>query len=225
MTLSVTPIPADAEGRYDVRLGIPPGCIHFPGKRLTVTCRALGIECAAAIVGDAKRKKFGPIMDGVIIRAEDRERLEEGIRKRDAARPTDEQKAARKAKKQKSDTQTFVEDICRQFPAMPEEDVIACAVHATEIGSGRVGRSSLAKNTTKKAVVAFARHKYTPYDSLLVANVPRDDARAQVLPLVIAKVNEWSPDQKIEVKPGRTSKRKSRRNTLQTYKHSPPLQA
>lgn len=207
---ALSPIPKNADGQYDVRLGIPPGCIHFLGKRLTVTCRSLGIECAAAIVGEAKRKKFGPLLDGVIIRAEDREKLEEGIRKRDAARPSDEQKAARKAKKQESDTTAFTADIRLQFPAMPDEDVKACAIHATEIGSGRVGRSSMAKNTTKKAVVAFVRHKYTPYDSLLESGVSRDDARAQILPLVQAKVNEWSPHQRVQIKDGLLSKRNKR---------------
>lgn len=177
-----------------------------------MTCRALGIECAAAIVGDAKRAKFGPLLDGVIIRAEDRDALEAGIRKRDAARPSDEQKAARKAKKQTADTSAFTADIRLQFPAMPEEEVAACAIHATEIGSGRVGRSSLAKNITKKAVVAFVRHKFTPYDSLLAGGISRDDARAQVLPLVIAKVNEWSPGQRVDVKPGRASRRNQRRS-------------
>ncbi|MDB6153427.1 MAG: hypothetical protein JWL90_1880 [Chthoniobacteraceae bacterium] len=207
MSLSSFPIPANADGQYDVRLGIPPGCVHFLGKRLTVTCRALGIECAAAIIGDAKRKKFGPLLDGVIIRAADQEKLEEGVRKRDASRPSEEQKAAIKSKKQESDTSAFTADIRRQFPAMPETDVQACAAHATEIGSGRVGRSSLAKNTTGKAVVAFVRHKYTPYDALLASGVSRDDARAQILSSVTEKVNEWSPQQQIEVKPSRPSKR------------------
>ncbi|MES2570318.1 MAG: DUF2293 domain-containing protein [Verrucomicrobiota bacterium] len=210
MSSPVTSIPANADGQYDVRLGIPPGCIHFPGKRLTLTCRSLGIECAAAIIGDG-RKKFGPIMDGVVIRAEDRERLEAGIQKRDAARPSDAQKEARKAKKQEADTTAFMADIRLQFSTMPEEDVAACAVHATEIGSGRVGRSTLAGNTTKKAVVAFVRHKYTPYDALLAGGVSRDDARAQVLSLVQAKVSEWSPHQRVEVKPGRLSRRNKSR--------------
>ncbi len=213
LSSAVTPIPKNADGQYDVRLGIPPGCIHFPGKRLTVTCRALGIECAAAIVGDPVRKKFGPIMDGVIIRAEDREKLEEGIRKRDASRPSDEQKAVRKAKKQDADTSALTAEIREQFPAMPEEDVIACGVHASEIGSGRVGRSSMAKNIPKKAVVAYVRHKYTPYDSLLEKGVARDEARAQVLALVTAKVNEWSPYQKVAVKDGVLTRRNKRKKS------------
>jgi hypothetical protein len=208
-----SPIPKNADGQYDVRLGLPQGCIHFLGKRLTVTCRSLGIECVAAIVGDAKRKKFGPLMDGVVIRTEDREKLEEGIRKRDAARPSDEQKAARKDKKQEADTSAFRADILLQFPAMPPEDVEACAIHATEIGSGRVGRSSMAKNTTKKAVVAYVRHKYTPYDSLLENGTPRDEARAQILALVTRKVNEWSPHQRVEIKDGVLSKRNKRKSS------------
>jgi hypothetical protein len=186
--------------------------MHFPGKRLTVTCRSLGIECAAAIIGEGS-KKFGPKLEGVVIRTGDREKLEAGILRRDASRPSDEQKEVRKARKQQSDTEACIEEMRLQFPAMPEADVATCAAHATEIGSGRVGRSSLAGNTTRKAVVAFIRHKYTPYDSLLEAGCERDDARAQVLALVQLKVNEWTPNQAFSVKPGRPTKRKRRQSS------------
>jgi hypothetical protein len=204
------PLPVDAEGQYEVRLGLPSGWIHFRGKRLTVTCRSLGIECAAAIVGDPIRKKFGPLMDGVVIRESDRPALEAGILKRDASRATDEQKAARKAKKQAADTSALAAAIRAEFPAMPGSEVEACAVHASEIGSGRVGRSSTAGNIARKAVVAYVRHQFTPYDELLASGTSRDDARTKVLPLVTAKVNEWSPDAPIEVRPGRPSRRKKR---------------
>ena len=205
------PLATDPHGRYDVRLGLPRGWIHFPGKRLTVTCRALGIKHAAAIIGDPIRKKFGPLMDGVVIRESDRATLEAGILKRDASRASDDQKAARKAKKQEADTSALAGAIRAQFPAMPDSEVEACAIHASAIGSGRVGRSSTAGNIARKAVVAYVRHQFTPYDALLATGASRDDARAQVLPLVAAKVNEWSPDASIEVRPGRPSRRGKRR--------------
>lgn len=205
------PLAINSDGQYDVRLGVPVGWIHFRGKRLTVTCRALGIECAAAIVGDPIRKKFGPLMDGVVIREADRAALEAGILKRDASRASDEQKTARKAKTQAADTSALVAAIRAEFSAMPEADVEACAIHASEIGSGRVGRSSTAGNVARKAVVAYVRHKFTPYDELLASGTSRDDARMQVLPLVTAKVNEWSPKVQIEVRPGRPTRRGRRR--------------
>jgi len=204
------PIPADTDGRYDVRKGIPSGLTHFPGLRLTVTCRALGIECAAAIIGDAKRAKFGPKMDGVVIRIEDQARLEEGIQKRDAARPSDAQKAVRKENQQASDTAAFLAEIREQFPLMPEDEAVTCAAKATEIGSGRVGRSSSVTDAARRAVIAHVRHCHTPYDRLLEDKVPRDDARAQILQQVQSKINQWSPHTRVVVKPGRPSRRNKR---------------
>ena len=197
----------NADRQYDARLGIPPGFVHFPGKRLTLTCRTLGIECAAVIVGEGS-KKFGPKLEGVLIRCSDQKALQEGVVKRDASRPSPEQKAIRKATQQTNETEAFAAEIRTGFPAMPEEDVLACAHHATEIGSGRVGRSSQAKNSPLRAVIAHIRHQYTPYDKLLEDGLPRDEARANILEMVRARANLWSPGRVVCIKDGAARKRR-----------------
>lgn len=74
--------------------------------------------------------------------------------------------AAAKAKRQERDILRLETEIKRQFPACPCARQIAA--RAAEIGSNRVGRSgelSLSEKA-KMAVVAYARHKETLYDSL-----------------------------------------------------------
>ena len=72
---------------------------------------------------------------------------------------------------------------------MPEGDMAACAEHATKVGSGRVGRSTVADDPVYLAVRAYARHSHTDYDEILdecrlmdglVSDDDRDDARKLV---------------------------------------------
>ena len=74
---------------------------------------------------------------------------------------------AKKKEQQKEDTNTFADGLRCYFPSMPEEDVSECAVMATEIGSRRVGRSNHADEPERLAALAYARHNYTDYESLL----------------------------------------------------------
>lgn len=194
-------LPVNAYGNIDMRRGIPPGCVHVKGKRLTVTCRALGIECASALVGWDSGRFGGPILNGVVIRAEDEAKLREAIQKRNTRRLTPAQKEERRRKQQQNDIVEFAASIRAAFPSMPEEDVLGCAERATEIGSGRVGRSSTAEDPVRAAVVAYARHNFTDYDARLGAERESGfygdsadawiEARRAVAAEINAKLEEW----------------------------------
>jgi len=192
--MNTLPIPVNADGQYDVRAGVPAGLVHIEGKRLTITCRRIGIAHAAAIVGEGS-KRFGPKLDGVVIYAEDVDRLQSAIAERDEARPSEERKQATRAAKQAKETlamETLIRDI---FPGMPLEEARQCAAHASEIGSGRVGRSSRAGGEIKraqKAVVAHVRHQHTDYDQLLAEGTEREAGRTKVFDAVRYKVEAWS---------------------------------
>jgi hypothetical protein len=62
-------------------------------------------------------------------------------------------------------------------------------------GSGRVGRSAagraLDEQAVRLAVVASVRHEDTGYDELLMAGVPRGEARAQVRPDIDRILATW----------------------------------
>lgn len=89
----------------------------------------------------------------------------------------------------------FVQEIKRLFPRCPAERAEAIARHTGLRGSGRVGRSaagrSLDEDAITLAVVASVRHEDTDYDSLLMAGLPREDARDQIRPAIDRVLASW----------------------------------
>jgi hypothetical protein len=89
----------------------------------------------------------------------------------------------------------FAERIRALFPGCPSRRATAISQHAVTRGSGRVGRSAagraLADEAVTLAVVASVRHEDTRYDQLLMAGVPRDEARAQARDAVDAVLDRW----------------------------------
>ena len=89
----------------------------------------------------------------------------------------------------------LAEAVVRLFPGCPAERAEAIARHAGTRGSGRVGRSAagraLDEQAIRLAVVASVRHQDTDYDALLMAGVPRTDAREQVQPDIDRALAAW----------------------------------
>ncbi len=71
--------------------------------------------------------------------------------------------------------------IRRLFPGCPPERAEEIATHTAARGSGRVGLTAAGQRGDEHAVelamVASIRHRDTDYDALLMAGVPRDEAR------------------------------------------------
>jgi hypothetical protein len=78
----------------------------------------------------------------------------------------------------------LAEEIVRLLPGCPAGRAEAIARHAGARGSGRVGRSAAGRaldaEAIRLAVVASVRHQDTGYDELLMAGVPRAQARDMV---------------------------------------------
>ena len=89
----------------------------------------------------------------------------------------------------------FAAEVSRMFPGCPPERAEAIAGHACTRSSGRVGRSSagraLHSDAVLAAVVASVRHLDTSYDELLMAGVPREEARQRVRDEVQAVLDAW----------------------------------
>jgi hypothetical protein len=92
-------------------------------------------------------------------------------------------------------TERMGQEINRLFPGCPPARAEAIAAHAAVRGSGRVGRSAagraLEERALVSAVVASVRHEDTDYDELLMAGVPREEARARVRAAVDAVLDRW----------------------------------
>jgi hypothetical protein len=86
-------------------------------------------------------------------------------------------------------------EIARLFPGCPERRAKQIAQHAGERGSGRVGRSAAGRvlddNAITLSVVASVRHEDTRYDRLLMAGVPRIEARERVRDAVDQVLDAW----------------------------------
>lgn len=184
-------LPVNRYGNIDVRHGIPHGLIHVSGARISMTCRSINIEFARALVGWKEGKWGGPIFDGVVIRAEDEKDLLAALERRNTRRLTPAQKLARRKRKHARDANQLANEIRAEFPGMPEYDVEDCANHATEIGSGRIGRSQYALERAYPAVVAYIRHRYTDYDSYLEEGWDRDESRWAVKHRISEIIEGW----------------------------------
>jgi hypothetical protein len=89
----------------------------------------------------------------------------------------------------------LAEAVGRLFPGCPAGRAEAIARHAAVRGSGRVGRSAagraLDEHVVMLAVIASVRHQDTGYDELLMAGVPRGEARARVRPDIDRILAAW----------------------------------
>ncbi|WP_121161121.1 DUF2293 domain-containing protein [Micromonospora pisi] len=78
----------------------------------------------------------------------------------------------------------MAEEILRLFPGCPAPRAEAIAGHTGLRGSGRVGRSAAGRavdqDAMTRAVIASIRHEDTGYDHLLMAGVPRAEARERI---------------------------------------------
>ncbi len=89
----------------------------------------------------------------------------------------------------------MAEQIVRLFPGCPTQRAEAIARHAAMRGSGRVGRSAAGRALDEEAmtlaVMASVRHQDTSYDELLMAGVPRAEARERIRPEVDRVLAAW----------------------------------
>lgn len=86
----------------------------------------------------------------------------------------------------------------RQFPLMPAGSLEMVLDHAFLKGSGRVGRTSTTTDERKAllAVEAHIRHRHTPYEKLLDADMDRTEAREAVWTTVQAVKTAWEGSEK-----------------------------
>jgi hypothetical protein len=124
----------------------------------------------------------------------------EALRRR---RDTAEQRAIRQ----------FAEAIRKRYPGCPATEAEAIAVWTCEVGSGRVGRSSVADDPVRAAVVAHVRHSHTDYDRLLEESrgwmfdrSEREEARAEAREAVRNKIDAvlaaWEANGDVAVESG-----------------------
>lgn len=130
------------------------------------------------------------VEEAALVRAEEACLADAEARARRRARD-----AARRAERDARVTTELEAEILRLFPSCPVERAAEIAAHASEKGSGRVGRTAagraLDRGAVTAAVRASVRHVDTEYDTLLMRGVPRHQARTRVAPAIEAVLRAW----------------------------------
>jgi hypothetical protein len=170
--------------------------VFLPAGDATLTRRAKKASGLSAVVvrWSRSRKRYerqGILVEEAALRqaeesclADEEVRLRQRERDRERRAHQDVELAARMA-----------QEVSRLFPACPRRRAEAIAAHTALRGSGRVGRSAagraLEEDALVSAVVASIRHEDTDYDALLMAGVPREEARARIRASVDAVLDRW----------------------------------
>lgn len=104
--------------------------------------------------------------------------------------------AKRREKQEKEFIANFAERIREIYPNAPNDVEFSIAFHACEKYSGRVGRSSMAKQleneAIRRAVIAHIRHTETNYDEIILTSLNKSDARDMVSGVIQDVLKKWS---------------------------------
>jgi hypothetical protein len=142
-----------------------------------------------------RRKRYQRL--GILVEEGARERAEQKcLGDEDVRARRRERDAERRADGDVEFQAKLADEIRRSFPGCPNERAQAIAAHAGVRGSGRVGRSAagraLDEGAVRAAVVASIRHLDTAYDEMLMAGVPRAEARMRIREDIDRVLQRWS---------------------------------
>lgn len=159
--------------------------VFLPSGNAALTRRSRKYSTLKAVVlkWRARRKRYERqgilVEDSAIQRAEEECLADADLRERRRRR-----EAKRRGELDQEYFKQFAARIRALYPACPEGIEGRIAEHACQKYSGRVGRSTAAKNfdeeAVKLAVIAHIRHEATDYDAYLADGVDRNKARWRV---------------------------------------------
>jgi hypothetical protein len=159
--------------------------VFLPAGDAALSRRARKASRLAAVVVRFSRSRKRYERQGILVEeAALRQAEAQCLADEEARRRRRERDRERRASQDVAFEARLAEAVARLFPGCPAGRAEAIARHAAVRGSGRVGRSAagraLDEQAVTLAVVASMRHEDTGYDELLMAGVPREEARARV---------------------------------------------
>lgn len=170
--------------------------VFLPAGNTALSRRAKKESELTAVVVRFSRSRGRYERRGLLIQAAALARAEDAcLADEDSRRARREREAERQPANDEAFQRALAEEIAGLFPSCPAERAAEIARHAGLRGSGRVGRSAAGRaldpEAVTLAVVASVRHLDTGYDGLLMAGVPRAEARAQVRSKVEEVLDAW----------------------------------
>jgi hypothetical protein len=166
--------------------------VFLPAGDATLTRRARKGSHLSAVVVRFSRARKRYERQGVLVE-------EQALQDAEALCLADAEARARDEERRREADGQLVErlalQIRRLFPGCPPERADTIAAHTAARGSGRVGRTAAGQrvdeHAVELAVAASVRHHDTDYDALLMAGVPREQARRRVREGVEAVLERW----------------------------------
>lgn len=150
--------------------------------------------CVLVLRFNKRRKRYE--RQGILVDEAALERAEsQCLADEDARARRRERDAERRAAGDVEFQAAMATEIRRLFPGCDPQRAQLIAEHAGTRGSGRVGRSAagraLDENAVRLAVIASIRHLDTDYDAMLMAGVPRAEARDRIRPTIESVLKKW----------------------------------
>jgi hypothetical protein len=170
--------------------------VFLPAGNAALSRRARTHSTLAAVVVRFSRSRKRYERQGILVEEAALQLAEEQCLSDADARLRRRERDAERRLAQDLEFQSRLADQIRHlYPGCPAPRAEAIARHAGTRGSGRVGRSaagrSLQPDAVRLAVVASVRHEDTRYDELLMAGVPRQEARGRVLASIDSVLSRW----------------------------------
>jgi hypothetical protein len=170
--------------------------VFLPAGDTALSQRARRASTLSAIVVKFSRSRKRYERQGILVEPQALELAEQQcLSDEDARRRRRERDQLRRKAEDAVFQERVAAEIARLFPGCPERRAEQIARHTGQRGSGRVGRSAAGRglddNAITLAVVASVRHEDTEYDQLLMAGVPRIEAREQVRSAVDQVLDLW----------------------------------
>lgn len=170
--------------------------VFLPAGDAALSRRARTHSSLSAVVVRFSRARGRYERQGILVEEQSLQRAEEQCLADADARERRRERDAERRSAQDVELQARMADQIRQlYPGCPAARAEAIARHAATRGSGRIGRSAagraLQPDAVRLAVVASVRHQDTRYDALLMAGVPRQEARDRVRASVDSVLSRW----------------------------------
>ena len=172
------------------------GLVVLPRGDAALTRRARKYSTLSAVIVRFSRTRKRYERQGLLVEEAALRRAEKECLADAEARSRARQRAATRRTEQDADyVKAFAERIGEIHPHGPVAERLEIARHACARSSGRVGRSTAAKELDEwaidLAVQAHVRHRHSNYDELLVQGIDRQDARVAVAMEVNRVLTAW----------------------------------
>ena len=170
--------------------------VYLPAGDATLTRRARKSSGLSAVVVRLSRSRKRCERQGILV--EEGALVEAEVSCLADAEARARRRARDEERRREADGQLaerLAPEITRLFPGCPPERADTIAAHTATRGSGRVGRTAAGQrldgHAVELAVIASVRHRDTDDDALLMAGVPRAEARRRVHEAVEAVLDRW----------------------------------